>query len=458
MNRGDTIAAISTPPGRGGIGIVRLSGADSLEIAATIFQSESLASIGQPNRAQFGHITDAATGEKVDEALLTYFRAPHSYTGEDVVEMSCHGSPVVLARVLELLIGRGARMAEPGEFTFRAFLNKRIDLAQAQAVRDIINAQTRYQARVATRQLEGALSKRLTPFKDALVEIIVHLESSIEFVEEDISPDNAYALLSKLDRVMEGIGGIAESFAFGRYVREGFDLAIIGRPNVGKSSVFNRLVGADRAIVTELPGTTRDALYESTSIAGVPVRMIDTAGIRETSDLVESLGITRSRAAITDADISFLILDASQHISADDLRLLDLVPVERRIILLNKADLPRRLEEDFLGRSSRENVINISALTGSGFDLLTETIFRRLSGEASAERDDIMITDARQYGSLRRALEGIKAARDLMASGELEEIVLLKLHAALFSIGEVTGETLTENILDLVFSTFCIGK
>ena len=458
MNRGDTIAAISTPPGRGGIGVVRLSGADSLEIAATLFQSKSIASVGQPNRAQFGRIIDTADGEHIDEAILTYFRAPHSYTGEDVVELSCHGSPVVLARVLELLIARGARMAEPGEFTFRAFLNKRIDLSQAQAVRDIIDAQTRYQARVATRQIEGALSKRLAPFKDGLVEIIVHLESSLEFVDEDISTETASALLSKLDRVMEGLGEIAGSFAFGRYVREGFDLAIIGRPNVGKSSVFNRLVGADRAIVTELPGTTRDTLYESTSIEGVPVRMIDTAGIRETSDVVESLGITRSRAAITEADISFLILDASQNISADDLRLLDLVPVERRIILLNKADLPRKLEENFLGDSSCENVISISALTGRGFDLLTETVFRRLSGEASAERDDTMITDARQYGSLKQALEDAQDARDLMELGEFEEIVLLKLHAALFSIGEVTGETLTEDILDLVFSTFCIGK
>ncbi len=441
---------------------MRLSGADALEIAASIFHTESGAPTGRPNRAQLGRVTDPATEEPVDEAILTYFRAPHSYTGEDVVELSCHGSPVILARVLELLTARGARIAEPGEFTFRAFLNKRIDLAQAQAVRDIINAQTRYQARVATRQLEGALSKRLTPFKDALIEIIVHMESSVEFVEEDISPETASALLLKLDHAIEGLREITKSFAFGRYVREGFDLAIIGRPNVGKSSVFNRLVGADRAIVTELPGTTRDTLYESTSIAGVPVRLIDTAGIRETSDMVESLGITRSRAAITEADISFLILDASDPLTDDDLRLLDLVPTERRILLLNKADLPRKLQypdrKGGIPEGSREDIISVSALTGSGFDRLTETIFRRLSGDAAAERDDVMITDARQHGSMRRALEELEAARGLMAGGELEEIVLLKLHAALFSIGEVTGETLTEDILGQIFSTFCVGK
>ena len=458
MYRGDTIAAISTPPGRGGIGVVRLSGADSLEIAAAIFQPESSARFGQPNQAQFGRIIAPESGEHVDEIILTYFKAPRSYTGEDVVELSCHGSPVILARVLELIIERGARIAEPGEFTFRAFFNKHIDLAQAQAVRDVINAQTRYQARVATRQMEGALSKRLAPMKDALVEIIVHMESSVEFVEEDISPEAASALLVRLEGVIEGLDEIAGSFSFGRLLKEGFDLAIIGRPNVGKSSIFNRLVGADRAIVTELPGTTRDTLYESAAIAGVPVRLIDTAGIRETSDVVESIGITRSRAAIAEADISFLVLDAAEPLTDDDLRLLETVPEERRIILLNKTDLPRRLESNSLRGDNGEDAISISALTGSGFDQLTETIFRRLSGDAAVERDDIMITDARQHGSMRRALEELEAARSLMTHGELEEIVLLKLHAALFSIGEVTGETLTEDILGQIFSTFCIGK
>jgi tRNA modification GTPase len=459
----DTIAAISTPPGRGGIGIVRLSGPDSLNISTSFFRSESTAA-GIPNRAQFGCVVDPATDELLDEAILTYFKAPRSYTGEDVVEISCHGSPIILARVLQLAIKRGARVAEPGEFTFRAFSNKRIDLAQAQAVRDIIDAQTQFQARVATKQLEGALSKRVTPLKNALVEVIVHLESSLEFVEDDISPEAASTLLAKVADVIDELTAIGNSFSFGRYLKEGFDLAIVGRPNVGKSSVFNRLVGSDRAIVTELPGTTRDALYESTSISGVPVRLIDTAGIRETTDFVESIGITRSRAAIADADISILVLDASSSLEKDDLTLLDSVPKERRIIALNKTDLPNLLEEQPCEETGihplelLDNLIRISALTGSGFEDLTSKIFERLSGAAATERDDIMLTDARQHAAVQEAIEHLSDARQLMSRRELEEIVLLKLRGALAALGEITGETLTEDILGQIFSTFCIGK
>jgi tRNA modification GTPase len=456
MNQTDTIAAISTPPGRGGIGVVRLSGAGSLEIAGSIFRAHAVRDLDRPSRAQFGSLIDPASGELLDEVILTYFKAPRSYTGEDVVEISCHGSPVILSRVLEMVTTLGARIAEPGEFTFRAFLNKRIDLAQAQAVRDIIGAQTRYQARVATRQLEGALSNRLAPVKDALVETIVHLESSVEFVEDDISPEALSKLRARLANVIRSLEEVAASFSFGRYVKEGFELAIVGRPNVGKSSVFNRLVGLPRAIVTEIPGTTRDALYENASIAGVPVRLIDTAGIRETTDPVEVIGITRSRSAIADADISLVILDGSVPVSDEDLRLLDHVPEERRLLALNKSDLPRVLAPSAL--DGRGEQINISALSGEGFDQLTERIFLRLSGDTGVERDDLMITDARQHAALRRAVDQAIEARDLMIQGELEEIILLKLHGTLASLGEITGETLTEDILGQIFSTFCIGK
>jgi tRNA modification GTPase len=375
-----------------------------------------------------------------------------------VVELSCHGSPVILRRVLEIVVECGARIASPGEFTMRAFFNRRIDLAQAQAVRDVINAQTDYQARLATRQLEGALSKRLAPLKDLLVEIIVHMESAVEFVEEDISPEAASALLTKLDRTRDSLSEIAGGFALGRYVKEGFHLAIVGRPNVGKSSVFNRLIGTERAIVTAQPGTTRDMLYETTSIAGVPVRLIDTAGIRETTDMVESIGIERSRSAIADADISLLVLDASERVVEDDLRLLGQVPAERRIVALNKIDLPRAVWPEDVRGAQAGDVISISAATGSGFDELTRGIFGRLAGDDRLERDDVMITDARQHSALKRAIAELGGARELMLEGELEEVILIKLHGALVALGEITGETLTNDILGQIFSTFCIGK
>jgi len=461
MYSDDTIAAISTPPGRGGIGVVRISGPDSLKIATALFHLEAASELDVPNRAQFGRMIDPASGELVDEAILTYFKAPRSYTGEDVIEISCHGSPIILGRALQLAIERGARVAEPGEFTFRAFFNKRIDLAQAQAVRDVINAQTEFQARVAAKQLEGELSSRITPLKDSLVEVIVHLESSVEFVEDDISPQTASILLGELGCVVDALTAIADSFAFGRYVKEGFDLAIVGRPNVGKSSVFNRLIGADRAIVTELPGTTRDALYESTSISGVPVRLIDTAGIRETADLVESIGVTRSRTAIADADISLLVLDCTSALRKEDLELLDSVPEASRIIALNKTDLPNRLEEqsyEETGFYFTEQPVSISALTGHGFEELTAKIFERLSGSAAPERDDVLLTDARQHSAIRKSIGLLRDARELMIQRELEEIILLRLRAALASLGEITGETLTDDILGQIFSTFCIGK
>jgi len=453
----DTIAAISTPPGRGGIGVVRLSGPDALSITNSLSRFDLINTLWEPNRARFAHIIDPTSNEFIDEVVVTYYKGPRSYSGEDIVEISCHGSPLILSRVLEIVVEKGARIAEPGEFTFRAFFNRRIDLTQAQAVRDLINAQTQYQARVATRQLDGELSRHLAPFKDSLIEVIVHLESSIEFVEDDISPETSSTLQEKLSAIIAGLSEIADSFSFGRYVREGFDLAIVGRPNVGKSSIFNRLIGVDRAIVTPLPGTTRDALYESTAISGVPVRLIDTAGIRETTDLVESIGVSRSKSAIADADVSLLVLDASETLNDDDLHLLDQIPVQHRLIALNKTDLPQKLTESLAPIDGYE-LTHVSALTGDGFDQLTSRIFERLAGTDAAERDDIIITDARQYDAIRRAIEHVNGALEMIRQGELEEILLLRLRGGLSALGEITGETLTEDILGQIFSTFCIGK
>jgi tRNA modification GTPase len=454
MVPGDVIAAISTPPGRGGIGVVRLSGLCALDIASLIFRAESESPI-EPNRARFGHLIQPETGDSIDQIVLTWFKAPHSYTGEDVVELSCHGSPLILARVLDVVLKLGARLAEPGEFTFRAFFNRRIDLAQAQAVRDLIDAQTEYQARVARRQLGGALSQQVTPLKEAMIEVVVHLETSLEFVEDEVTTEARSGLISRLDRIIEALEDAAGSFAFGRYLKDGFDLAIVGRPNVGKSSVFNRLIGADRAIVTEMPGTTRDALYEQMSISGVPVRLIDTAGIRETTDVVESIGIGRSRNAIADADVSLLVLDASESLTNDDLRLLADLADGRRIIAYNKIDLLGSTRPGYLDAG---DAVPISALTGEGFNLLTDAILKHLSGDSTFERDGIMVTDARQHASLSKAASYLREGRDLMIEGEVEEVIVVKLRAALSALGEITGETMTDDILNQIFSTFCIGK
>jgi tRNA modification GTPase len=470
--------------------VVRLSGPGAVVIARHMFRllggakpdvgAAATASF-EPNQSFVGRVIDLQSGEPLDTAVVTYFKAPRSYTGEDVIEISCHGSPVVLASVLGQSLSLGARLAEPGEFTMRAFLNHRIDLAQAQAVRDLIDAQTAYQARLATRQVEGALSKRIGPFKEALVDVIVNLESSLEFVEDDISPETTSASIKKLADVTAGLAEIASSFALGRFVRQGFDLAIVGRPNVGKSSIFNRLIGVDRAIVTEIPGTTRDALHESSSIHGIPVRLIDTAGIRETTDIVESIGITRSREAIAAADIQLLVLDGSEPLTQDDTNLIEQTPASSRILLINKSDLHQRLDDATLrtGRHSMApmvpgrldegevstggagerhlRIVKISAATGEGFDTLEKQILDRLGGN-EVPGDDILITDARQHQAIRNAIAAVVEGRDLMVHRELEEIVLLKLRAGLQAIGEITGETLNDDILSQIFSTFCIGK
>lgn len=455
MRSDDTIAAISTPPGRGGIGIIRLSGDAALRIANSVFNPVSGAGLAPPNVACYGRVIDPSTGEAIDTALVTFFKSPRSYTGEDVVELSCHGSPVILGRVLEAAVELGARLAEPGEFTLRAVLNARMDLAQAQAVRDLIAAQTGYQARLAARQIEGGLSTRLAPLKQSLIDLIVQIESSIEFVEDDIFTDARDALLERLRRTGDALHEIAAGFSLGRFVYEGFDLAVIGRPNVGKSSVFNRLIGDERAIVTEIPGTTRDTLREVSSLSGIPVRLVDTAGIRETEDPVETIGIKRSRMAIAVADICLLVLDSSETFDYDDARLLSQVPAERRIVLLNKIDLPRRLESELV---DDDKPIEVSALTGEGFDELARAIFSRLTQGSPVERDDVLITDARQHDALRRAVSRLSEVEGMIKSGELEEIVLLRLRGALSALGEITGETLNEDILSEIFSTFCIGK
>ena len=366
----DTIVALSTPTGRGGLGVVRLSGSDAAAIAGRLIRLApgSGKEFPKSHRAAVAELVDQ-DDRAVDQIVVTFFQKPRSYTAEDVVELSCHGSPVVLALAIERAIELGARLAEPGEFTQRAFLNGRIDLAQAEAVRDLIEATTLYQARVAVQQVEGSLSRRLSPIKKQLCDLIALLEAGIDFAEDDISVASSDEILSRLRPVIEGVRKLADSFRFGKVVRSGLTLAILGRPNVGKSSLFNRLLEQERAIVTELPGTTRDAVSEVVSIRGLPVKLIDTAGIRPARDAVESMGVERSYEALADADLILVVIDLSEELTSTDKEILSKARQRGRSLLVgNKSDLPAKARPG-------EEVPRVSALTGEGISELRERIY-----------------------------------------------------------------------------------
>jgi len=411
----------------------------------------------QPGRAVLGEMVepgDAAT--RVDEVVVTYFQMPHSYTAEDVIEISAHGSPVVLRRMVELALERGARIAEPGEFTMRAFLNGRIDLAQAEAVRDLIDSQTLYQSQVAAQQLGGALSRTLQPAKKELVELIALLEAGIDFADDDVPVLPGATIHAHLAEVRAPLEALASSFSYGKIVHEGLTLAIVGRPNVGKSSLFNRLVERDRAIVTATPGTTRDLVTETVAIGGIPLRLVDTAGIRNSKDEAEALGIEKSREVLADADMVLVILDASAPISDEDKELLALVDARKVIVVENKADLATPRAASVGGIAGP--VLRTSALTGEGVPALRDEILRQIQGERSPQAETAFLTNARHQRLITQSLQSLGAAATAVDGAVPHEMVLLDLYAALRSLDEITGATTTDDILNLIFGTFCIGK
>lgn len=454
-----TIAAIATPPGYGGIGIIRISGDQSLSFVRRLLRLGNATQF-LPNRASLQPLVDFTDGRIIDEALVTYFQAPHSFTGEDVVELSCHGSPVVLAEVLRLLVSLGADLAQPGEFSLRAFLNRRIDLSQAEAINDLIHSQTVYQAQVAARQLGGELAKQLKPIKDALIELIVWFESSVEFVEDDLDALDLERFRYRIAALQAQIARLASSYRLGKILRTGVKLALIGLPNVGKSSLFNALIGIDRAIVTHLPGTTRDTLTEGLSINGIPVNLIDTAGLRETEDLVEQLGVERTRAAIQEADIVLAVVSAENPFAEDGLALIQQFPVQ--LCVLNKADLLPASQIEKLEKAAPladgRPVVAVSAKTGQGLEELKQLIFQLLNAPSPVKNEDAIITNERHYAALEQTSTSLAEAATTLAAGFTEEIALAHLHRALQHLGVITGETLLGDILDQIFSTFCIGK
>jgi tRNA modification GTPase len=452
----DTIAAIATPLGEGGLAVIRLSGPEAVAVADGCFVSP--AGRGQPSAAathtvHYGRIVHE--GRVVDEVLLTVMRAPRTFTREDVVEIGCHGGMLVAKAVLEAVLARGARLAEPGEFTKRAFLNGRLDLAQAEAVADVIHARTELALVVANEQLAGKLSRRIGELRDGLMATLAHVEAHIDFPEEDIAPDTREALLARLDQGLTFMDELLRTADEGRILRRGIRAAIVGRPNVGKSSLLNQLLGHERAIVSAVPGTTRDTIEETANIRGLPVVFIDTAGLREAGDAVEQEGIRRSHESVSRAELILHVLDGSEPLAEEDRRYLDQFAGKKRILVRNKVDRPRRLE---LPGEIAPQPIALCALSGEGVEALKDAIQKMIwAGAIQAEMLPAMI-NARHQDALRRARIATERCRAALGADATLELVAADLRIAVNAVGEVVGQTATDDLLDAIFSQFCIGK
>ncbi len=456
MQEQDTICAVSTPPGEGGIGIIRISGKDAISIAARVFRPHNDHNIlrGATHTLRYGHIIDPVSGETTEEVLLSVMRGPATYTKEDIVEINCHGGMIPLRRTMSMLIREGARQAEPGEFTKRAFLNGRIDLAQAEAVIDIIRAKTDLAHRSANEQLLGGLSGEISNLHDRLVSIIASVEAGIDFPDEDIETESGKQLADDITGIIAAIGSLLSSFTYGRILRDGFATAIVGRPNVGKSSLLNALLKQNRAIVTEIPGTTRDVLEEYLNISGVPIKILDTAGIRHTHDTVEREGVLRSLAAIESADIVLVVLDGSQALTQEDGRVLEEVSGKSSIAIINKSDLPRKLERLDAPRLQ----VSLSCHTGDGLDSLKRVISGMVEQGTVGLREHAWAVNQRHKDALEQTSESLQRSLDAIRSNISPEFVAMDLRGALDSLGLIIGATCTEDILDRIFNDFCIGK
>jgi len=455
MNTSDTICAVSTPPGEGGIGIIRISGNKAIEIAQEVFRARTSAKPEQqaPRSMYYGHVIEPRTGEIVDEALMTVMHTPATYTREDVVELNCHGGMMPLRRTLSLVIAAGARQAEPGEFTKRAFLNGRIDLAQAEAVMDIISAKSEAGSRAANELLLGKLSFEIAALQNELISLMASIEVAIDFSEEDIETLPPASLESGMAGVLDGIAKLRSTYDYGRIVRDGYAVAIVGRPNVGKSSLLNALCRRDRAIVTEIPGTTRDVLEEYLNIDGVPVRILDTAGIRHSHDLVEREGVRRSLAALEAADLVLFVLDGSQALTDEDRALFENIAGKKAVAVINKADLPRAVEA--FQEPSRQ--VHVSCKTEAGLIDVRTAIAEALQ-QGIGIREHAWAVNQRHKTALDQARSSLDKSLASVSAGLSPEFIAVDLRDALDSLGTIIGTTYTEDILERIFTDFCIGK
>jgi len=450
----DTIVAISTPPGCGGIGIVRLSGPAARAIAEPLLKLRHPLAAAQARFAEILDNTGEIPGAVLDEAIVTYFEKPHSYTSEDIVEIAAHGSPVLLDYILRQCLTAGARLAEPGEFTQRAFLSGRLDLTQAEAVSDLIEASTLHQARIAAQQLGGSLSRQIAPIKQQLISLIAALEAGIDFAEDDIDLLLTSEITRQIQAIQAPLTALEETFSYGRIVREGFSLAIVGRPNAGKSSLFNQLIQRDRAIVTATPGTTRDLVTEHMSLEGVPVQLIDTAGLRASTDEAESIGIAKSREAMAEADVVLLVLDATTEIHQEDEAAIAALSVRPFLIVMNKIDLAPRVQST---KRYACPMLETSALTGAGVWELRHAILSLLTKEAPTA-ETALLTNLRQQQAVTATLAALAKTHQATVATIPHEMILLDLYEALNALDTLTGNTTSDDILHLIFARFCIGK
>ena len=457
---GDTIVAISTPFGVGGIGIVRLSGPDAEKIADQVFQPKYPQERFQSHRFYYGHIHDSRDGAVIDEALMVFMRAPSTYTREDMLEIHCHGGGVPVRKILELVVAQGVRLADPGEFTRRAFMNGRIDLVQAEAVADIVEAKSTTALRFAQRQLEGTLSREIQSAQEALKRVLMEVEAWLDFPEEDLPDPDFHRMGARIDEQMRAVHGLAETYGKAHLYRDGVHLVIGGRPNVGKSTLLNVLVGKERAIVSPMPGTTRDYLEEPVVLGGIPVRMIDTAGLRESAEEVEAKGVVLARRQIETADLFLFVTDATQIESERWDQIADLACEGRTIVVINKIDLVAAPPaEERIPSIPTQPCVAISALYGQGIPHLREEILRQLAGDKIDLDSRAVITNVRHRDALEKCYEALqRATEQLSCRPMLGDLLAADLRHALRALGEILGETTPEEILQGIFDTFCVGK
>ena len=455
----DTIAAISTPLGEGGIGVVRISGKDSVKIADRIFKGEKPLGKVLSHRASYGEIVDIETGEVIDEVLLTLFKTPKSYTAEDLVEISCHGGQLVLTRVLEQTLKCGARLAEPGEFTLRAFVNGRIDLSQAEAVAELIRAKTDLGLKLALKHLKGDLSEKINSYRDRLIDMLARLEVEIDFSEEDIEPLDRNKVSEEIESIDKELGNLLATYDEGKILKEGLNVVIVGKPNVGKSSLLNALLKQDRAIVTPIPGTTRDVISEYANLQGIPVRLVDTAGYRISGDTIELEGIRKTKIEMSEADLLLLVIDTSIKVDQEDLDLRGQMKEVKYLTVFNKIDIaPPDLTAQNQKRLMEMSIVKVSALTGEGLERLKDEMVSASRVLRKNQTQSVVISSLRHKHALSKAKKSLFLARESLKKGMSPEFVVLDVRAGLDAIGEVIGKTVTDDILNKIFSEFCIGK